>query len=34
MMAVTAYRFTADRIWGVLRDSLDVGSIAWIEMPG
>lgn len=28
------YRFTGDRIWGVLRDELDVASVAWIETPG
>lgn len=28
------YRFTSDRIWGVLRDELDVPSVAWVEAPG
>lgn len=27
------YRFTAERVWGVQRDELDVASIAWIELP-
>ena len=27
------YRFTSDRIWGVLRDELDVASVAWVETP-
>jgi hypothetical protein len=27
------YRFTSERIWGVLRDELDVASVAWIEAP-
>ena len=27
------YRFTSERIWGVLRDELDVASVAWTEMP-
>lgn len=27
------YRFTADRVWGVQRDELDVASVAWIELP-
>lgn len=26
------YRFTAERVWGVQRDELDVASIAWIEL--
>jgi hypothetical protein len=29
-----AFRFTADRIWGVQRDGLDRASVAWIELPG
>jgi hypothetical protein len=28
-----ALRFTSDRVWGVLRDELDVASVAWIEWP-
>ncbi len=28
------YRFTAARIWGVQRNELDVGSLAWIAAPG
>jgi hypothetical protein len=28
-----AYRFTADRIWGVQRDELDVATVAWIAVP-
>lgn len=28
------YRFTAGRIFGVQRDSLDVPSVAWIDLPG
>lgn len=28
------FRFTSDRAWGVLRDGLDVASIAWIDLPG
>ena len=28
-----AFRFTADRIWGVQRDELDVASVAWIDVP-
>ena len=27
------YRFTSGRIWGVLRDELDVASVAWVEDP-
>jgi hypothetical protein len=28
------YRFTAERIWGVQRDALDVASVAWmLERP-
>jgi len=27
-------RFTTDRIWGVLRDELDVASVAWMDWPG
>lgn len=27
------YRFTSGRIWGVLRDELDVASVAWVEAP-
>lgn len=27
------YRFTSGRIWGVLRDELDVESVAWMEAP-
>lgn len=27
-----AYRFDADRIWGVQRDALDIGSVAWIDL--
>lgn len=26
------FRFTVDRVWGVQRDELDVGSIAWIDL--
>jgi len=26
-------RFTEDRVWGVLRDELDVAAIAWAELP-
>jgi len=29
-----AYRFTSDRVWGVLRDEFDVASVAWIELGG
>jgi hypothetical protein len=28
------YRFTSERIWGVLRDELDVASVAWVAAPG
>lgn len=28
-----AHHFTADRIWGVQRDELDVASVAWIAVP-
>lgn len=28
-----AFRFTAERIWGVQRDQLDLASVAWIKMP-
>jgi hypothetical protein len=28
-----ALRFTPDRIWGVQRDELNVGSVAWIDLP-
>jgi hypothetical protein len=28
-----ALRFTSDRVWGVLRNELDVASVAWIEWP-
>jgi len=28
----TAHEFTRDRVWGVLRDALDVASIAWIDL--
>jgi hypothetical protein len=28
------YRFTAERIWGVQRDTLDVASVGWIAVPG
>ena len=31
--AFDAYRFTADRIWGVQRDEVDVGSVAWMAIP-
>lgn len=27
------YRFTSGRVWGVLRDELDVASVAWMEAP-
>src|SRR5690606_34806100 len=27
------FRFTPDRIWGVLRDEVDVASVAWIAVP-
>lgn len=27
------YRFTSDRVWGVLRDDFDVASVVWTEMP-
>lgn len=27
------YRFTSGRVWGVLRDELDVASVAWVEAP-
>ena len=27
------YRFTADRIWGVRRDELDVATVAWVSTP-
>jgi hypothetical protein len=27
------YRFTSERIWGVLRNELDVASVAWVEAP-
>jgi hypothetical protein len=29
-----AYRFTSGRVWGVMRDELDVASVAWIAAPG
>lgn len=28
------YRFVGGRVWGVLRDELDVASIAWLDTPG
>lgn len=28
------YRFTSGRVWGVIRDELDVASVAWIAAPG
>lgn len=27
------YRFSSGRVWGVLRDELDVASVAWMDMP-
>ena len=27
------YRFTDGRAWGVVRDELDVASVAWVELP-
>lgn len=29
-----AYRFTADRIWGIQRDEFDVAAVAWVAVPG
>jgi hypothetical protein len=26
------FRFTADRVWGVQRDPIDVASVAWIDL--
>ena len=28
-----AYRFLPDRVWGILRDSLDVPTVAWMKLP-
>jgi hypothetical protein len=28
------YRFTGGRVWGVLRDELDVASVVWVRAPG
>lgn len=27
------FRFTSGRVWGVIRDELDVASVAWLETP-
>lgn len=27
------YRFTGGRVWGILRDELDIPSVAWVEAP-
>jgi hypothetical protein len=27
------HRFTEGRVWGVLRDELDVASVAWLPAP-
>ena len=29
----TPYRFDHEEVWGVVRDELDVESVAWIELP-